>query len=222
MRQGMASKQSRRRLRGKARAAAAGLQQLTLEASVSGEAVQSGADGQVRLPRISIEAYNGGVMRPSRFFGDVIIDLSGVHKAAGAVPLLLGHDHSQIVGHAEVTITDKIAAEGVISGTGPAAQEVIGAAKNGFPWKASIGLAVERALYLDDNEEAQVNGTTVSGPMTVVRQSLLGEISVLPWAADQSTSVNVAASHSGARRPIKMDEKFIAWLEARGFDADEL
>src|SRR3990170_5465223 len=120
----MASKQSKRRLRAKARHAASGLQQLTLEAKVQVQTLAAAPDGTTGLPRISIDAYNGGVIRPSGMFGPVIIDLAGVRKAAGAVPLLLGHDHTAVVGHADVTITDKIAAEGLISGTGQAAQEV--------------------------------------------------------------------------------------------------
>lgn len=216
----MASKQTNRRLRAKARQAASEMQSVTLEAAVAVSVVEA-ADGQARLPQITIDAYNGGTMRPRGLYGDVVVDLSGIRKASGSVPILKDHNHSQVVGHADVTITDKITATGVISGGGPAAAEVAAAAKNGFPWKASIGLAVERALYLDEDEEAQVNGTTVSGPMTVVRQSLLGEISVLPWAADATTSVRIAASHF-TNRSVSMTKEFKAWLEAKGFDAEDI
>jgi hypothetical protein len=214
----MPSKQSHRRLKAKGRQAASELRQMHLAASVSVDVDGSGT----RLPSISINAYNGGTMRPGGMFGNVIVDLQGVRKSDGPVPLLLGHDHSQIVGHAIVAITDRIQADGVISGTGPAAMEVIGLAKNGFPWKASIGLGVERAQYLDDEEEVNVNGQMVTGPITVVRQSLLGEISVLPWAADQTTTVTVAASQSSERSPTTMDEQFVMWLELNGFDENQL
>lgn len=176
---------------------------LTLDAKLTIEAART----RGKLPKLSIDAYNGGVMRPSGFWGDVIVDLSGIRKPPGPTPILKDHDHSQIVGHADVKITDRIRAEGVVSGTGPAAEEVVGAAKNGFPWKASIGIAVEKTLYLDDDEQAEVNGTIVDGPIAVVRQAMLGEISLLPWPADETTTVDVAArkqaTEGGAGMPIE-------------------
>jgi hypothetical protein len=47
---------------------------------------------------------------------------------------------------------------------------------------------------------------------------VLGEISFVPIAADSKTSVSVAASH----KEIHMNKQFREWLEAKGFEPDEL
>ena len=109
-------------------------------------------------------------MRPIGGWGDVVIDLSGVAvpQPGGAIPILLNHDHREIIGHATVTIDRSITAHGVVSGTGTAAQEFLGSARNGFPWKSSIGLSVAKTVFLKESETATINGAAISGPVTVV------------------------------------------------------
>jgi hypothetical protein len=202
-------------------------QQLRLNGSVEFRQLEAGPDGSAQLPQISIVAYNGGAMRPAGAWGNTIVDLTGVAvpTRGGAVPILLNHDHEKIIGHAIVTIDGAITAHGVVSGTGVSAQEFLGSARNGFPWKSSIGLSVAKRSFLKESETATINGTAVSGPITIVERSLLGEISVLPWPADQTSSVDVlgaATDHTECRRHRSMDPKFAQWLEASGFDVQQL
>ena len=50
-----------------------------------------------------------------------------------------------------------------------------------------------RTEFLEAGEDAEVNGRTVTGPLTVSRETDLGEISFVPLGADGNTSVSVAA-----------------------------
>jgi hypothetical protein len=74
-----------------------------------------------------------------------------------------------------------------------AATEVLEASKNGFPWRASIGARIEKAVFVEEGETAEANGQTFEGPLTIVRSPVLHEISFVGIAADDTTSVSIAA-----------------------------
>lgn len=50
------------------------------------------------------------------------------------------------------------AAAGVISPGTTAAKEIVVSARNGFPWQASLGAAVEEFEYVKQNQNVIVNG----------------------------------------------------------------
>jgi hypothetical protein len=176
-----------------------------------------------KLPTFKIRAYNGGIMRVSGYFDPVAIDLTGL-TAEDNTPMFLDHEPSQIVGHSEqVEIgASTLDLAGVISGAGDAAAEVIGAAKNKFPWKASVGVQPTKIEYVAEGGSAIVNGKTLKGPLNVARKGHLAEVSFVALAADGKTSVKVAARAAQPKGISTMDEKFLAWLEASGFDAATL
>ena len=53
-----------------------------------------------------------------------------------------------------------------------------------------------RTEFLEAGEEAEVNGRTVSGPLTISRETDLGEVSFVPLGADGDTHVSIAASRN--------------------------
>lgn len=182
------------------------------------ELAAAGPDSEGQLRRFTMVAYSGGVMQPRGFPGNVVVDLRGLTVAEGPRPILLGHDPRQIVGHTtKVAVTGQITAAGVISGAGAAAQEVLAAAANGFPWRASIGARATRVQRVEAGEQVEVNGRMFRGPLDVVRQARLQEISFLALPGDERTSATVEATIE--RTPI-MD--FNAWLEASGYQRDDL
>ena len=150
--------------------------------------------------RFSMVAYNGGKMRPQGFGGDVIVDLAGLETKNGSRPVLLGHDPSQIVGHTEsIEISaNQIKAAGVVSGSGPAAAQVVESSGKGFPWRASIGAQVVESEFVEAGREVEANGRTFKGPVRLVRRSVLGEISFVPLAADDTTSAIAANKNRGS------------------------
>lgn len=169
----------------------------TIQLNGSPVDLQAAASG--KPPRFSMIAYNGGAMFPggSVSGSKVIIDLSGL-KVKGSRPIFLGHDSKRIVGHTTKIDVEahRVVIEGVVSGTGEAANEVKASAKNGFPWKASVGADVQEVEDLRVGATATVNGRLVRGPIMIVRKSTLQESSFVPIAADDTTSVNVAAARA--------------------------
>ncbi len=170
--------------------------------------------------RFTLTAYTGGPMKVALFYRPVVLDLTGIKAESNEIPSFLGHDETQIVGHGEPEISaQRIKMSGVVSGGGSAAKEVLASSKDGFPWKASVGVLPMRVEFVEPGVKAKANGRTFTGPINIVRAGSLIEISFVPRAADKNTSVNVAASQQGAK---VMNPKLQKWLEAKGFNPDDL
>jgi hypothetical protein len=166
--------------------------------NVTASAVDGGAAGQ-RLPRFDINAYNGGPMCLANWGLPVVVDLQGVQTHSQNIPVLKDHRYADVVGHTDsVKVGASIDIAGVVSGTGPAAKEVVANSKNGFPWQASIGGRVLQKQYVAEGAKVNVNGADHHGPIIVARKFALGEVSVTALGADTSSSTTIAASAKGA------------------------
>lgn len=159
--------------------------------------------------RFKMAAYNGGLMELDGWGRPVVIDLDGMSVPRKTRPILLGHDHGKIVGHSDkIAIEDgKLRVEGVISEHTSAGQEVAALGAEGFPWQASIGARAVKVVRKDEGETVTVNGQEFTGPILVMRKSILGEVSFVPLGADDSTSATVAASAAGAKVQIETEEE---------------
>jgi|YNPBryantNP2012_1023418.scaffolds.fasta_scaffold00064_20 hypothetical protein len=164
---------------------------ITIEAADTNQ-----ADGQLKLPRFSMVAYTGGPMRIAGWRYPVIVDLAGLVIPSQSRPIRFGHDMASGVGHTDaIRIEDgRLVATGVVSRDTPAAREIVASARNGFPWQASIGAAVEEFEFVKENQKVLVNGRQFAGPVNVIRKAVLGEISFVDLGADGATSASVAAA----------------------------
>jgi phage major head subunit gpT-like protein len=170
--------------------------------------------------RFSMNAYTGGLMIVSRYDLPVVIDLTGL-KAEAPIPILRDHELSQVVGHAdEVLVTaSALKLSGVVSGAGPAAQEVVASASAGFPWRASVGAWPDKREFVGEGVKTEVNGKSFTGPLYIARKATLREVSFVAVGADSRTSAQVAAS---AAQPQEDDMNFHQWIEAMGLVVAEL
>jgi len=180
-------------------------EQLQLTAQMEILAAEGGED-KPALPRFSMVAYTGGPMRIAAWRYPVIVDLAGLAIPSQSRPIRFGHDMTAGVGHTDsIRVTDgKLIAAGVVSRDTQAAKEIVASARNGFPWQASIGAAVEQFEFVKNNQTVLVNGRDFTGPVNVVRKATLGEISFVDLGADDSTSASVAATAN--REKDIMDE----------------
>ncbi|HEX6984415.1 MAG TPA: hypothetical protein VF170_03515, partial [Planctomycetaceae bacterium] len=127
--------------------------EVTLAAAAEGE-------GDSRLRKFSMVAYTGGKMTLDGWPAPVVVDLSGMSVTQKARPILRDHDPAKIVGHTtDVRIEpQRVHVEGVLSSGNGHARDVETAADNGFPWQASIGASVTKAVYVEEGETVTVNG----------------------------------------------------------------
>ncbi|NLF33175.1 MAG: hypothetical protein GX591_20100, partial [Planctomycetes bacterium] len=157
--------------------------------------VEAATSSDKPMPSFRMVAYTGGVMRISGFPHPVVVDLEGLALDRQDIPVRLDHNPRQGVGHTQrVAIENgKVVAEGLISRDTSWARDVAKSAANGFPWQASIGAAVVDAEFVPNGHQVNVNGRTFVGPLHVVRQAVLKEISFVDSGADAATSARIAA-----------------------------
>lgn len=127
-----------------------------------------------------------------RWFGKAIVDLSGVEGIPlRGLPMLLEHDSRKPAG---IGLSMELTDEGLVI-TGDlllkqdGGKQVSDLSDDGFPLTASLGVKVLAREELEDGVEAEVNGMTVKGPITIWRQSKLSETSfVVSDPADPNTT----------------------------------
>jgi phage major head subunit gpT-like protein len=179
--------------------------------------------GEAKPKRFTMTAYTGGPMLVNSYGPPVVIDLAGL-RATAPVPILRDHDLSRVVGHAdEIKVGDSsIKLTGLISGAGSDAAEVVAAAANGFPWKASVGARPDKMEFVGEGVQTKVNGKTFTGPLYVARKSTLGETSFVAVGADRKANAKVAASAAQTKTKEASAMKFEQWIEAMGLSLEEL
>jgi len=177
-------------------------------------------EGTEEGPRtFSMLAYTGDKMTLGGWDKPVVVSLEGLRITAKPRPILRDHNASKVVGHTTSVKAEDgmLYVEGVISGAGPEADEVVAASKKGFPWQASIGAKALEYEFVKEGETTTVNGREVEGPFYMVKESVLGEVSFVALGADDNTYAKVAAEAAGIE--VSM---FSEWVQAQGFNLSEL
>jgi phage head maturation protease len=159
-------------------------------------------------PTVNIVAYTGGLMVVPGW-GPVAIDLAGIDASAEQVSILADHDATLkgIVGHGQAVVAGgKLLVQGTITPSTDAARQVIDLAKNGFRFQASVGVAPSDYERVRAGETVQVNGRAIKAPasgLTLVKASVLREVSIVAIGADANTSVAIAASKESTMNELE-------------------
>jgi hypothetical protein len=156
--------------------------------------------------RFDMVAYTGAPMKLRGYRTPVVVDLAGLNVPSQSRPILLDHesDVDSIAGQSDTisVVEGKLRVAGeILAGTGRV-ENVLSLASRGFRWQASIGASPERVEELRAGETALVNGTEVRGPLAIVRQATLREISIVAMGADDRTDTRIAATAA----PSETDE----------------
>ncbi len=162
----------------------------------SGEDVTiEAADGDgSSLVKFKMLAYTGGLMNPGWGY-PVVVDIKGMKIVDKKVPIRLQHDVDRGLGHTETVRKDnyQVRAEGVFSRQNVHSAEIIQSSKDGYPWQSSVGLSVNKHEFIESGKKLRANNQVFEGPVYVVRESVLNEISFVERGADRETSASVAA-----------------------------
>jgi len=160
-----------------------------------------GTPGESRIPTFKMVANTGGPMKLQWWDFPVVVDLSRVKIPTNSVPIRMNHDPDRGVGHTTECFTDgkKMICSGMISRDTEEAREIISSSQKGFPWQASIGLSIMPGGVdrIESNMVVEINGRKLKGPINVVRDSELSEISFVDLGADRRTSATVVAQSGG-------------------------
>lgn len=189
------------------------------------EAAADGGDAPT-LRRFSMTAYTGGPMVLARWDHPVVVDLAGLEVPGNGLkgrPILKDHNRSLIVGHTDSVRVEgpQLLVDGVISGAGAVASEVVESSRNGFPWQASLGAIATQLEFVAKGKTAEANGRAFEGPVRIARRSVLSEVSFVALGADDNTSaaVTAIAATNATNAIVKEDDMTLEqWLAAKGFD----
>ncbi|NLW83507.1 MAG: hypothetical protein GXY41_03735 [Phycisphaerae bacterium] len=157
------------------------------------------------VPHFSMVAYTGGMMKIAGFMHPVVVDLEGISIDRQNIPIRLDHNPKQGVGHTDRVVIEngQILADGLISRDTSWARDVAKSGSRGFPWQASIGADILAAEFIPNGSTVTVNGRSFDGPLYVIRQSILKEISFVDNGADTQTTATVAAHQAEpAKQPV--------------------
>jgi len=173
-----------------------------------------------KIPRLSILAYNGGVLRLTQ--GDTVIDLEGISLPA-EIPLLADHKNELdgFVGMGVPSVqSGRLTVEGTLAVDSEGGKKVLAAHKNGLKFQASVGVSVQESRRLPSGKKVDVNGQTFTAGrrgLTIATKTTLNETSFTPIGLDRSTSVTIAA----AKGRKKMSDEILE-VESEEQSTDEI
>lgn len=142
-------------------------------------------------------------------------------------PLLADHDFRRGVGHAEeltIDATAGVRGRGFMSVPSSDRDRIVAAADNGKEWQLSVGGTAPKdsIRLIAAGQTVRVNNRGLQGPLVVVSNYKLREISILSTGADETGAVAklVAAFDQDSLKAEPMN--FKQWLAALGVDIDTL
>lgn len=136
-------------------------------------------------------AYSGDVVS---YWGEsMVIDLSSI-KLPDPCPILMGHDRDRPVGRGQLSVRDNaLHAEGSLLGN-ETARSLASDADDGFPWQFSVHTEPGSVEEVPAGASVQVNGRAFQGPVTVLRNSRIRELSFTPTGVDFRTEAHVLSA----------------------------
>lgn len=143
------------------------------------------------------------------YWGRIVHDLDGM-KHKSSVPIDWSHNYDQELGYLNKFSTsdgDLVAAgELVPFQAGDRVHQITHRASRGVPYEASIDWSggAMKLEEIGDGEEAEVNGRTISGPATIVREWQLTAVAICPHGADSGTATQFA---DNAEQTVTIIEK---------------
>lgn len=161
-------------------------------------------EDQKKPPKFSMIAYTGAMMDAAGFQNPVVVEMEGI-TFDQAIPVYHDHDSYEGVGHTTAIRVENgnLVADGIISRDNDFARDVAVSGLNGYPWQASIAGPVLKKEELPKGASALVNGAEVTGPLTIIKELRLCEISFVDYGADGNTSAKVSAKKE---RSLNMPE----------------
>ncbi len=129
--------------------------------------------------------------KPFYQWGDAyIVDLSDI-TFKDKIPALDSHDRDKRCGVATLTVNNNRL---MVSGhllSNPIGQAIADDADEGFPWELSVHVISDSWENLPPGASTIVNDQTLSGPITILRQNTIREVSFTPTGVDSNTSATV-------------------------------
>jgi len=153
------------------------------------------SEGEGKKPKLKMTAYSGKIIPNHFWWGDLALDVSGMKCAKKRLPILSDHETDKKIGFTDNVITENneivIDSERTQFVDTEYANEFIKLSQEGFPYESSVRMYPLRIQRLQEKESAEVNGYTMKGPGTIIREWHLKEASVCVFGYDAHTNSKV-------------------------------
>jgi hypothetical protein len=122
----------------------------------------------------------------------LVVDFQTLELPAQKIAVLEGHEPTRIGGYttAWTKADGRVFVEGTFINSGTASR-IRKMAADGFPWRLSVGLGVGSYGDVFPGKTADVNGQTINGPVVVLHNAVIQELSFVPVPRDTQTEVTV-------------------------------
>jgi len=129
----------------------------------------------------------------------LVIDIASIN-ADTPIALLHQHSHRDSIGVIDGLNNDgkqlTISSGRIFAGmdSDPLPGQIAEKASRGFPYELSVGIYDGSAERVPSGKKVSVNGREFTGPITIIRNANLREVSIVALGADASTQADIAAS----------------------------
>jgi hypothetical protein len=146
------------------------------------------------------------------FWGEVIIDVSGISFKTKPYPILEDHSTEKKIGFAnKVELDNKVFFPEINLLSNAHAQDFYKNADEGFPYQASISIRPTLVERVEKEESTGVNGMKLKGPLTVFRKSTFREGSVCVFGVDSNAHTDVFSDQSD-----EIEYEYVSFSESAG------
>lgn len=152
-----------------------------------------------------------------------VLLMSGISQIPESAPLIDSHSRDSfrnMAGSAREFRVEgsQLLARMVFSGNS-LGQEAWTMVREGHLTDVSIGYRINASTWIEAGRTVEIDGRTFTGPMRVVTNWSIKELSLCPIGADEAAKVR-AANHKDKERAMKISARMRAYLEMRGMAED--
>lgn len=152
--------------------------------------------------RFSGVAYSGGIIPR---WGAMVIDLDTT-KVEPSMPVMLDHEGAaaSVAGVVESHTVDLtgLSVAGVLhTDVDEDAKAVVERARRGNRYQMSVGLYEYSEYFAREGERVSVNGRVFVGPLTVLKNGIIREVSITALGADRNTAVQFFSESATPTQP---------------------
>jgi len=152
-------------------------------------AVEFATDGDEGKNKVQLTLYNGSIVK-HWYWGSLAFELATMRMAKKRNPILFTHDTNQRVAYSDsVSFEKKFTMAGTFLNN-PIGQQIKSEMADGFPFETSLRFDPARTnmLKVAEGEKVEVNGHTMRGPGTVMKNTLVQEGSICVFGALKDTN----------------------------------
>jgi len=153
------------------------------------------ADGDKKKNSVTLNLYDGSINN-HWYWGNFAFELSSMKAAKTKLPILYRHDTDQRIGFANsFSIEEKLTITGVMLDN-ELSRSIKADADAGFPFETSLRFDPERSIIenIPEGSSQKVNGKTLKGPGTIIKNALVMEGSVTVFGALKNTRAQFVKS----------------------------